>query len=177
MPPTRTHTVFPAIGGMVSIYDESIVPRDAWADLTNFDIGQNSLPVARFGFVDFNSSVLTLDSESADFRALKMFTLRSNGGVAQATVLVAIVETGTPKTYVYKSDLDGVWDVVSNPWDTQQTNGNDIVICDNYAVFLGGRSLTPKKWDQTTASDLGTSAPNAFAGAYHLRRLFLLGTA
>lgn len=82
-----------------------------------------------------------------------------------------------------------IWSSVGNgEWGSEASFGSDgslttnILIAGGFAVFSDGVN-TPKKFDMTDVTDLGTSTgpfaggapPNFTAGSYHLSRIFAVG--
>src|SRR5712692_6602820 len=77
---------------------------------------------------------------------------------------------------IWSDSGTGVFTSINAAFGSNTSLTTNIVTAQGFAVFSDGSS-TPQKWDQTTMAALGTGAPNFTAAAYHLRRLFTVGTA
>lgn len=76
---------------------------------------------------------------------------------------------------IFKDDGDGIWDTLLASGFGSDTAESYITIAGDYAVFSNDAGSTPRKWDQTTLSNL-SSSPHIFkASVYHLRRLWTVG--
>lgn len=123
----------------------------------------------RLGTSRYNATQLVVTGAGGDtFTALGDFW-RFGSSLTATQKFVA-----TAGTAIYKDDGDGVWDSIKSSWGTNGNTETNIVIAQGYAVFSNGVD-TPQKWDQTTVTDLGTSAPTFTDATYHLRRLFEVG--
>jgi len=82
-----------------------------------------------------------------------------------------VISAGTD---IYKDDGDGVWDSLSASWGSNAANVHSL-IAQGYAVLMNDLNEAPQKWDQTTLSNLTSSAYKFSAASYHLRRLWACG--
>jgi len=129
----------------------------------------------RLGTVRYNSTALLADlgggAVTLTFTALADFWRH---GTCLDGVQRFVAHAGTT---LYKDDGDGTWDAIDSTlaWGT---NGSltTITIAQGFAVFANGVDV-PKKWDQTTLSDLSSGAPYFSQSTYHLRRLWVSGFA
>lgn len=170
----------PATGGLYAPGPDIAGQPGQWADLTNFDYLPSGTLRKRKGVSRLNgSSTIKADTAVADVVALADFNRYaiSSGVLTKSAAQVAIGATSTDTSIYYSSGSSGAtWTALDDTWGTTGSLKGTICIADGFAVFANGVDA-PQKWDQTTFSALGASAPAAGGFSYHLRRLFSVAEA
>jgi len=167
--------VHPAKGGLDTSTPATLLQPDQLVMANNCEYGIAGSRAKRLGTVRYNPTALAADLGGGivnlTFAALADFWRH---GTCLDANQQFIAHAGTT---LYKDDGDGVWDLMDATlaWGT---NGSEtgITIAQGYAVFSNGVDV-PKKWDQSTLSDLSSGAPYFSFSSYHLRRLWACGYA
>jgi hypothetical protein len=117
------------------------------------------------------TSTMHLSSTSANVKSMEDFWRHG----ASLTPTQRFVYTASTGIFAW-AGTTAAPATISSTWGTNASITDNIVIAQGYSVFSNGVD-NPMKWDQTTLSQLSTAAPLYTSAAYHLRRLFVVGTA
>ena len=165
--------VHPAKGGLDTTTPATLLQPDQLVMAENCEYGIAGSRSKRLGTTRYNAEQVTSSAEiSVVICAIADFW--RHGTCLDATQQF-VMHAGR---VLWKDDGDGVWDNMDSTLPSWGTGGSQtgITIAQGYAVFSNGVDI-PKKWDQTTLSDLSAGAPYFSYSAYHLRRLWVCGYA
>ena len=161
---------FPSQGGLNSEAPLSFLQPDELAVADNIEYGLHGERRKRRGTTNYNTTGVFLVSSASNVTALADFW-RYGDTLTGAQRFVA-----TAGSSILRSTGGGGWTAItaSSSWGTNTSKVTNIVTGQGFAVFSNGVD-DPVKWDQTTLSTLGASAPKFTSAAYHLRRLWTAG--
>ncbi len=172
---TTRNTAFiihPAKGGLDTTTPPTLLAPDQLVIADNCEYGIAGSRRKRLGTARYNTTQATSSAEvSVTICALADFW--RHGTCLDATQQFLMHAGGK----LWKDDGDGVWDNLDATlaWGSPGSQ-TGITIAQGYAVFSDGVDV-PKKYDQTTVSNLSSGAPYFSYSVYHLRRLWVFGFA
>lgn len=160
----------PARSGLKSAAPATFLEPDELSVCENISFGLNAERKKRLGTTRYNAATI---GAGANVVALQDFW-RFGTSLTPTQKFVAAANG-----QLWQSPGDGTWTSILNPFGSNTSLITNIVIGQGFAVFSDGVSI-PQKYDQAavTALDGGAgTAPRFTAAAYHLSRLFTVGTA
>ncbi len=163
--------VHPAKGGLDTTTPPTLLQPDQLVIANNCEYGIAGSRSKRLGTMRYNAMAIAEGGLNTTFTAIADFW--RHGTCLEATQQFVAHAGGT----LYKDDGDGIWDFMDAPlsWGSNGSR-TGITIAQGYVVFSNGVDI-PKKWDQTTLTNLSSGAPYFSYSVYHLRRLWACGYA